>query len=110
MLIEGELYQIKNQSQNKLHKAFKFNNGMVVNPDGTYQNRDKQQLRLQDGECVNMDGKMFRNTLMHQKMIVQKNMKNTQTATQKKVQNKTQVTKTQQKTVKQKTIKKGSGN
>jgi len=84
MTIEGELYQIRNQSQNKLQNQLKLNNGVVINPDGTYQDRNRNKLRLKEGECLNYDGKMFKNNYMHRKMVVQKN----KTMIQKKVQKK----------------------
>ena len=46
-----------------------------MNPDGSYQNAQQKQLRLQDGECINMDGAKFKNMYLHRKMMVQKNMK-----------------------------------
>ncbi|WP_372792439.1 DUF6799 domain-containing protein [Lutibacter sp.] len=103
MNIDGELYQIKNQSQSRLQNQLRLNNGVVVNPDGTYQNRDRKQLRLQDGECLNMDGEKYKNTYMHRKMVAQKNMKATQTKVQKKVKSKSTTP------VQKKTMKKVSG-
>lgn len=105
MNIDGQLYQIKNQSQNKLKKQHKLNNRVVVNPDGTYTNRDGIQQHLRDGEVLNMDGQMYKNTYMHRKMMAQKNMKANKTMTKKKVQTKP-MTKPDQK----KNMKKGSGN
>lgn len=105
MNIDGQLYQIKNQSQNKLKKQHKLNNRVVVNPDGTYTNRDGIQQHLRDGEVLNMDGQMYKNTYMHRKMVAQKNMKANKTMTKKKVQTKP-MTKPDQK----KNMKKGSGN
>jgi len=103
MNIDGELYQIKNQSQNRLQKQLKLGDGVVVNPDGIYQNQDRQQLRLQNGECLNMDGQMYRNTYMHRKMLAQKNMKATKVMTKKKVHTKAKVP------ILKKKVKKGSG-
>lgn len=105
MNIDGQLYQIKNQSQNKLKKQHKLSNRVVVNPDGTYTNRDGQQVHLRDGEVLNMDGQMFKNTYMHRKMVAQKNMNANKTMTQKKVQTKPKTTPAQKKD-----MKKGSGN
>ena len=104
MNIDGQLYQIKNQSQNKLKKQHKLSNRVIVNPDGSYTNRDGQQVHLRDGEVLNMDGQMFKNTYMHRKTVAQKNMNANKTMKPKKVQ--TKVTTTVQK----KNMKKGSEN
>ena len=104
MNIDVQLYQIKNQSQNKLKQQLKLNNRVVVNPDGSYTNRDGKQLHLRDGECLNMDGQMFKNNYMNRKMVVQKNMNANKTMTQKKVQTKVSIP------VQKKNMKKGSGN
>lgn len=105
MNIDGQLYQIKYQSQNKLKKQHKLNNRVVVNPDGTYTNRDGQQVHLRDGEVLDMDGQVYNNTFKHRKIVAQKNMNASKTMTQKKVQ-----TKPNTKHVQKKDMKKGSGN
>lgn len=104
MNIDGQLYQIKNQAQNKLKQQLKLNNRVVVNPDGSYTNRDGQQVHLRDGEVLNMDGQMFKNTYMHRKMVAQKNKNTNKTTTQKKVQTKVSIP------MQKKNMKKGSGN
>lgn len=76
MLIDGEVHQIRNQSQTRLEQQLQLDNGMAINPDGTYQTRDRRQLRLQDGECLNLKGEKFTNMYHHRKMMLQKNMKN----------------------------------
>lgn len=105
MNIDGQLYQIKNQSQNKLKQQLKLNNRVVVNPDGSYTNRDGKQLHLRDGECLNMDGQTFKNSYMHRKLVVQKNKNTYKTMKQKKVQTKPVTT-----PIQKKNMKKGSGN
>lgn len=90
MAIDGELYQIKNQFQIRLQEQLKLGNGVVVNPDGTYQ-RDRKQLRLQDGECLNLDGAAFKNTYIHRKIVAQKNAKAIKVMKKKKVQTKTPI-------------------
>ena len=34
-------------------------NGTTVNPDGSVQLKNKKQLRLKDGECLDMDGNRY---------------------------------------------------
>jgi len=74
-LVDGEMYLIRNQAQNRLQDPLELGNGVVVNADGTYQTQNRKQLQLQDGECLNMDGEKFKNTYQHRKTMVQKNMK-----------------------------------
>ena len=74
MLVDGEMYQIENQFQNRLQTQFNLADGGTVNPDGTYQTKERKQLKLQDGECLNLDGQKFQNLHQQRKMMVQKNM------------------------------------
>ena len=72
MLVDGEMLQIRNQSQNRLEQRLNLADGGTINPDGSYQMRDRKQLRLQDGECLNMEGTMFKNTYQYQKTLAKK--------------------------------------
>lgn len=74
MVIDGEAYQIRNEYQIKIQNQFDVGDGTVVHPDGTYQNRNQQQLQLKEGECINMDGAKFMNMYQNRKMIINKNM------------------------------------
>jgi len=74
MMIEGEAFQILNREQNRIQDEVNLGDGIIVNPDGSYQNEERKQMRLKDGECINMDGAMFKNTYQHRKMISQKKM------------------------------------
>lgn len=87
MLVDGNMVQIRNQSQNRLQQKLNLGNGTTINPDGSYQTKDRKQLRLQDGECLNMDGEMFKNAYQHRKMVIKK------TAMKNKVQKKPKVQK-----------------
>ena len=75
VFVDGETYQIRNQLQKRLQTSMTLNNGTVVNPDGTYKAKNRKQLRLKDGECLNMDGKLYQNQIQHRKMLIQKNKK-----------------------------------
>jgi hypothetical protein len=44
-VIDGNVYQIRNQKQNQLKQKFNLGNGVVVNPDGTYQKRIRNNLK-----------------------------------------------------------------
>jgi hypothetical protein len=61
MLKDGNMYQVKDQNQTPLRGQYKMQNGAVVNPDGSYQLKDQKQERLQNGECLDMYGKKYKN-------------------------------------------------
>ena len=88
MMVDGEMYRIKNQSQTMIKEQLRLGNGVVINPDGTYQNRERKHLRLQDGESLNMNGEMYKNTYMHRKMTNQKNMMSKKIMNKKSIQKK----------------------
>lgn len=90
-LVDGEVVQVMNQSQNRIQSQLNLGNGASVSPDGTYQNRDRKQLRLLDGECLNMEGEMFRNTYQHRKMMLSKNMMKKKTPSKPKIQKKKKI-------------------
>jgi hypothetical protein len=71
-MVNGEMHPVENQSHEQLQKQLKFSNGGNINPSGSYQNRDMIQSRLHDGECLNMEGEMFKNTYQRRKMIFEK--------------------------------------
>ena len=73
-LVDGEMYLVRNQSQHRLEESLDLGNGVVVNPDGSFQNRDQKILQLKDGQCLNTDGQMFSNMYQYRKMKLQKNM------------------------------------
>jgi hypothetical protein len=77
-VIDGNVYQIRNKKQNQLKQKFNLGNGVVVNPDGTYQKRIRKK-RLKEGQCF-MDGKLFKTTYQQRKeyskdMKINKNKK-----------------------------------
>ncbi len=73
-LVDGDMYVVRNQTQQRLQESLDLGNGVVVNPDGSFQTRDQKRLQLQDGQCLNTNGQMFSNMYQYRKMIIQKNM------------------------------------
>jgi hypothetical protein len=65
-----EMFIKLKQKQNQLKQKFNLGNGVVVNPDGTYQKKNKK--RLKEGQCLNMDGKLFKTTYQQKKRNIQK--------------------------------------
>lgn len=58
---DGKLYQYRNGERTQLQKQVQLKNGTVCNPDGTCQLKDKTQLRLRNGECLDMTGNRYLN-------------------------------------------------
>ena len=72
-LLDGKVFKIKNQSQNRLMKRTELTNGTIVYPDGHFKSPNRNKLsQLLEGECLNMDGKMFHNTCIHQQHLIEK--------------------------------------
>ncbi len=88
MLVDGEMYRIENQFQNRLQSQMNLTDGGSINPDGTYQTKERKQLKLKDGECLNLDGQKFQNLHQQRKMMVHKNIQ-----TNKKMMKKTGIKK-----------------
>jgi len=84
--VDGDMLQVRNQLQERLQTSMTLDDGTVVNPDGTYQNQDRRQLRLQDGECLNSEGKLHQNQYQYRQNLVQthNNMRMNKVQTQKK--------------------------
>ncbi|MCB0473486.1 MAG: hypothetical protein KDC56_10550, partial [Flavobacteriaceae bacterium] len=73
ILIDGEMYKVLNHNQLDVNNQMSLKNGTVVNPDGTYHTMDPKRLRLLDGECLDMNGEIFRNIYQLRKELIQKN-------------------------------------
>ncbi len=71
--VDGVVYKIKNQAQNRLRKPFTLKNGFVVDPYGTYKTPDLEEIRLKDGECLNMSGVKFEGMSQYRKVLGKKN-------------------------------------
>ena len=71
-LVDGEMYLIRNQAQFRLNEKIELAEGISVNPDGSYLDRNRKQMQLRDGECINMEGQVYRNMHQHRKMLVKK--------------------------------------
>lgn len=57
----GKLYQYRNGERTQLQQQLQLKNGTVCNPDGTCQLKDRTQLRLRDGQCLDMSGNRYMN-------------------------------------------------
>lgn len=92
--MDGNVYRVNTAAQNRVQQQLKMGNGMTMNPDGTYRDMNQNQMRLRDGECLNMNGQKFQNMLQQRKMMMQrqqmvnKNMNMNKKNMQKKSMNK----------------------
>lgn len=59
MLQDGKMLQIRNGQQTTVTSPQALDNGATVNPDGTVRTRAGRQLRLRDGECLDMEGNRY---------------------------------------------------
>lgn len=66
--IDGNVYLLKNQFQQRLQQRYNFANGGFVDTDGSYLTPDRIQLRLMDGECLTMNGEKYKNMYAHREM------------------------------------------
>jgi len=84
--VDGDMLQVRNQLQERLQTSMTLGDGTIVNPNGTYQNQGGKQLRLQDGECLNSEGKLHQNQYQYRQNIIQtqNNMRKNQVQTQTK--------------------------
>ncbi len=72
-LLDGKMFKIKNQSQNRLLKRMILKNGTIVYSNGSFQMPESKKISLLlDGECLNMEGEMFHNTCIHKERLIQK--------------------------------------
>ena len=60
-LLDGKLYQYKQGVQSEVKEQVRLNNGMVINPDGSYQLKNQDRLQLRNGECLDMEGNRYLN-------------------------------------------------
>lgn len=59
MVRDGKVLQMRDGQGAAITSPQTLNNGTTVNPDGTVQMRGGKQLRLRDGECLDMDGNRY---------------------------------------------------
>lgn len=69
---DGKLYQMRKGVRNEVKSQIKLKNGTVVNPDGSYALENQERLRMSNGECMDMSGRVYKN----QNMFNQRRMMN----------------------------------
>jgi hypothetical protein len=74
MFQSGQMFRVQNQQKIQLMERLTLQNGTVVNPNGSVQLKDRKQLQLKDGECLDMDGKRYETQDRFRDKMVQRNM------------------------------------
>ena len=67
MFMDGKMYQVKQGVRSEVKTQLRLQNGMVVDPDGHYQIKDRERLQLRDGECLDLSGNRYQNQMMFNK-------------------------------------------
>lgn len=66
MFESGQMYVVQNQERAQLRQRETTQHGTIVNPDGTFQNRNQAQARLANGECLDPEGNRYQNKEQYQ--------------------------------------------
>lgn len=90
VMINGEMYQLRNRAESRLQQAVRLKDGTTVNPDGTYTTADGQKLRLRNGECLDGDGVKYRNEYQYRYKVNRENQGLAQAQIQERNQNRVQ--------------------
>lgn len=69
---DGKLYQVRQGERTQVQTQLKLKNGMMINPDGSYQLMNKERYQLKNGECLDMAGNRYQNQNMFNKRQMMK--------------------------------------
>lgn len=71
---EGKLLHVANGKEQPLTEAMTLKNKILVRPDGTYRLKKGKEKKMQVGECMDMDGKVYSSiTVMLKKTMPRQN-------------------------------------
>lgn len=59
MLQDGRLYRVHNSERERVLQGIRLHNDIVVETDGSYQDKNGKKLQLRDGECLDTNGKRY---------------------------------------------------
>ncbi len=71
--VDGNVFRIQNLAQNRVRKPITLENKIIVDPFGTYQTPDQQEIRFNDGELLNMKGVKYDGIYEYRKVIAKMN-------------------------------------
>lgn len=60
ILLNEKVYHYTQNGVELLKSDLKLNNGTVVKTDGTYTTEDGKTMKLEDGQCLGMSGKLYK--------------------------------------------------
>lgn len=58
---DGQLFQYQNGVQSRVMDQQRLNNGIILNPDGSYQLQNQEKYQLRQGECLDKNGLVYKN-------------------------------------------------
>jgi hypothetical protein len=58
---DGQLFQYRNGVQSRVMDQQRLNNGIILNPDGSYQLQNQEKYQLRKGECLDKNGLVYKN-------------------------------------------------
>ena len=71
----GKVCHSVNGKQIEMQNQMTMKNGTVVNPDGSFKYNDGKQVKLHNGECMDMNGKTYHSQEMYrERMLGKQNM------------------------------------
>lgn len=60
ILLNEKVYHYTQKGVEPLKTELKLNNGTIVQTDGTYTTEDGKTMKLEDGQCLGMSGKLYK--------------------------------------------------
>ncbi|WP_336069406.1 DUF6799 domain-containing protein [Mesoflavibacter sp. CH_XMU1404-2] len=60
ILLNEKVYHYTQKGVEPLKKELKLHNGTIVQTDGTYTTEDGKTMKLEDGQCLGMSGKLYK--------------------------------------------------
>ncbi|MBL7849313.1 MAG: hypothetical protein JNN04_00330 [Cyclobacteriaceae bacterium] len=73
LMRDGRVYQIRNQEQAQLMEQLRLQNGTMVNPDGSYQDKNQKRQVLKNGQCLDMEGNRYKSQEEFRKQMQYRN-------------------------------------
>ena len=58
LMKNGKIYELKNGKETLIEKEMTLKNGTVVSPDGTCKMKEGKTMKMKEGQCCDMNGKI----------------------------------------------------
>lgn len=72
---DGKMFHVMDGKEMSMQQAMTLKNGMMVHTDGSYILKNGRQKDLQNGQCMDMKGNVYRSQhMLYRKMMRQHNM------------------------------------